>query len=158
MKLQANLCLAAIFLLFFSFKLPLFSISAIHALSNHTDRLALLHFKKSITSDPFGILSSWNDYVSFCNWPGVTCGRRHPRVTSLDLQSYNLKGSLSPHIGSLTFLRFIRLQNNSFSSEIPEQVGYLFRLQRLFLSNNTFGGRIPVSLMNCSELKYIYLS
>ncbi|KAL5568555.1 hypothetical protein UlMin_025130 [Ulmus minor] len=126
MKLQANLCHAAIFLLFFSFKLPLFSISAIHALSNHSDRLALLHFKQSITSDPFGILSSWNNSVSFCNWPRVTCGRRHPRVTSLILDGLNLKGSLSPHIGNLTFLRSISLQDNSFSGEIPQQVGNLF--------------------------------
>ncbi|KAL5568499.1 hypothetical protein UlMin_025074 [Ulmus minor] len=157
MKLQANLCLAAIFLLFFSFKLPLFSISAIHALSNETDRLALLHFKQSITSDPFGFLSSWNDSVSLCNWPGITCGRRHPRVTRLNLQGHNLKGSISPHIGNLTFLRYINLMNNSFSGPIPRQVGYLFRLQRLILANNTIGGKIPVSLMNCSELKNINL-
>ncbi|KAL5568492.1 hypothetical protein UlMin_025067 [Ulmus minor] len=155
---NSNLCLAAIFLLFFSFKLPLFSISAIHALSNETDRLALLHFKQSITSDPFGILSSyWNDSVSFCNSPGITCGRRHPRVTSLDLQGHNLKGSISPHIGNLTFLRYINLQNNSFSGEIPQQLGYLFRLQHLYLTNNTFGGRIPVRLMNCSKLRTIEL-
>ncbi|KAL5566982.1 hypothetical protein UlMin_030146, partial [Ulmus minor] len=153
MKLQANLCLAAIFLLLFSFKLPFFSISAIHALSNDTDQLSLLHFKKSIASDPFGILSSWNDSVSFCNWPGITCGRRHPRVTSLDLKGHNLKGPISPHIGNLTFLRFINLQNNSFSGEIPQQVGYLFRLQHLLLTNNTIGGKIPASLMNCSKLR-----
>ncbi|KAL5568802.1 hypothetical protein UlMin_025377 [Ulmus minor] len=152
-----NLCLAAIFLVLFSFKLPLFSISAIHALSNETDRLALLHFKQSITSDPFGILNSWNDSVSFCNWPGITCGRRHPRVTSLFLKSHNLKGSISPHIGNLTFLRVINLGNNSFYGEIPQQLGYLFRLQHLHLNNNTFGGRIPISLMNCSELKNISL-
>ncbi|KAL5545361.1 hypothetical protein UlMin_009145 [Ulmus minor] len=151
MKLQA-----AIFLLFFSFKLLLFSISGIHALSYETDRLALIHFKQS--SDPFGILSSsWNDSVSLCNWPGITCGRRHRRVTSLDLEGHNLKGPISPHIGNLTFLRFINLVNNSFSGEIPQQVGYLFRLRHLYLSNNTFGGRIPVSLMNCSELKNIWL-
>ncbi|KAL5568489.1 hypothetical protein UlMin_025064 [Ulmus minor] len=157
MKLQANLCLTAIFLLLFSFKLPLFSISAMHALTNETDRLALLHFKKSITSDPFRILSSWNHSVSFCNWPGVTCGRRHPRVTRLDLPSHNLKGSISPHIGNLTFLMRINLQNNSFFGEIPQQVGYLFRLQYLLLSNNTIGGKIPVSLMNCSKLRTIDL-
>ncbi|KAL5558067.1 hypothetical protein UlMin_034278 [Ulmus minor] len=157
MKLQANLCLAAIFLLLFSFKLPLFSISAISALANDTDRLAVIHFKQSITSDPFGILRSWNDSISFCNWPGITCGRRHHRVTSLILNGLDLKGSLSPHIGNLTFLRFISLQNNSFSGQIPQQVGHLFRLQHLYLTNNTFGGRIPVSLVNCSKLRTIWL-
>ncbi|KAL5546647.1 hypothetical protein UlMin_006334 [Ulmus minor] len=153
MKLQGNLWLAAIFLSFLSFKVSLFP--SVNALGNETDRLALLHFKQSITSDPFGILSWWNHSVSFCNWPGINCGRRHHRVTAIVLQGYNLKGSISPHIGNLSFLRFINLQNNSISGEIPPQVGHLFRLRHLLLNNNTFGGKIPVNLMNCSELRRI---
>ncbi|KAL5569680.1 hypothetical protein UlMin_026255 [Ulmus minor] len=156
MKLQGNLCLAAIFLILFSFKLWLFSIPA-NALGNDTDRLSLIHFKQSIT-DPSGVLSSWNDSVSFCNWLGITCGTRHRRVTSLILEGHNLKGSISPHIGNLTFLKLISLQKNSFFGEIPWQVGHLFRLQHLYLTNNTLGGRIPVSLMNCSQLRTIRLS
>ncbi|KAL5569399.1 hypothetical protein UlMin_025974 [Ulmus minor] len=147
--------LHAIFLVF-SFKLLQLSIHA-KALGNHTDQLALLQFKQSINSDPFGILSSWNDSVSFCNWSGVTCGKRHRRVTALILQGHNLKGSISPHVGNLSFLRYINLQNNSFSGQIPQQLGYLFRLRHLTLTNNTFEGRIPVSLMNCSDLRIIEL-
>ncbi|KAL5570535.1 hypothetical protein UlMin_027110 [Ulmus minor] len=157
MKLQGYLCLAAILLVLFSFKLQLFSINA-NALETHTDRLALLHFKESITTDPQGTMSSWSDSISFCNWTGVTCGRRHQRVTALILEGHFLKGSISPHIGNLTFLRFFNLNNNSFSGEIPPQVGRLFRLQHLILSNNTLGGSIPVSLMNCSDLRTIELS
>ncbi|KAL5546635.1 hypothetical protein UlMin_006322, partial [Ulmus minor] len=119
MKLQGNLWLAAIFLSLLSFKVSL--LPSVNALGNETDRLALFHFKQSITSDPFGILSWWNHSVSFCNWPGITCGRRHHRVTAIVLQGYNLKGSISPHIGNLSFLRFINLQNNSISGEIPPQ-------------------------------------
>ncbi|KAB1226272.1 hypothetical protein CJ030_MR1G003751 [Morella rubra] len=54
---------------------------------NETDRLALLDFKSKITHDPMGVMSSWNDSVHFCQWQGVTCGRRHQRVTRLDLHS-----------------------------------------------------------------------
>ncbi|KAL5569895.1 hypothetical protein UlMin_026470, partial [Ulmus minor] len=121
MKLQF-VFLHAIFFVF-SFNFLQLSIHA-NALGNHTDRLGLLHFKQSINSDPFGILSSWNDSVSFCNWPGVICSRRHHRVTSLVLEGHNLKGSISPHIGNLTFLRYINLQNNNFFGQIPQQVGY----------------------------------
>ncbi|KAL5569898.1 hypothetical protein UlMin_026473 [Ulmus minor] len=127
-------------------------------LGNHIDGLAFLHFKQSINSDPFGILSSSNDFVSFCNWPGVTCSRCHRRVTALILEGHKLKGLISPHIGNLTFLTYIKLQNNSFFGEIPWKVGHLFRLQHLTLSNDMFGGRIPVSLMHCSELRIIALS
>lgn len=125
------------------------------ALEGETDGLALLEFKRGIASDQFGELSSWNDSTNFCNWRGVTCGRRHKRVTKLDLHGLRLRGSVSPHIGNLSFLRLIELSNNSFSGEIPPEVGRLFRLQYLYLANNTFTGEIPAQLSNCSELREI---
>uniref|UniRef100_A0A2N9G6U5 non-specific serine/threonine protein kinase n=1 Tax=Fagus sylvatica TaxID=28930 RepID=A0A2N9G6U5_FAGSY len=120
--------------------------------SNETDHLALLKFKETIDNDLYGIFSSWNDSIQFCNWYGITCGRRHQRVTTLKLQGHKLHGTITPYIGNLTFLRKINLQNNSFYGEIPKEVSYLFRLQHLNLSNNTLGGEIPASLSNCSEL------
>ncbi|KAK4594907.1 hypothetical protein RGQ29_018586 [Quercus rubra] len=125
--------------------------------TNETDRLALLKFKESIDYDPYGILSSWNDSIHFCNWHGITCGRRHQRVTTLVLEGHNLHGTITPYIGNLTFLRAINLQNNSFYGEIPKEAGHLFRLQHLYLSNNTLGGEIPTSLTNCSELRGMIL-
>uniref|UniRef100_A0A7N2LKR9 non-specific serine/threonine protein kinase n=1 Tax=Quercus lobata TaxID=97700 RepID=A0A7N2LKR9_QUELO len=123
--------------------------------TNETDRLALLKFKESIDNDPYGILSSWNISFHFCNWHGITCGRRHQRVTTLELQGHNLRGTIPPCIGNLTFLRAINLQNNSFYGEIPKEVGQLFRLRELSLTNNTLGGEIPTNLSNCSELRHI---
>ena len=120
--------------------------------NNETDRLALLEFKAKITHDPFGVFSSWNDSIHFCQWRGVTCGRRHQRVTALDLQSLKLVGSISPHIGNLSFLRNISLQNNSFYNEIPSEIGRLFRLQSLSLFNNTMSGKIPSNISGCSNL------
>ena len=124
---------------------------------NHTDHLSLLAIKKSITQDPQRVLDTWNTSHHFCQWQGVTCGRRHPRVTRLDLGSRSLVGSLSPHIGNLSFLRDITLGNNSFNGVIPHQVGGLFRLQNLMLTNNTFEGEVPASLSNCTRLKDLWL-
>ncbi|KAK4573700.1 hypothetical protein RGQ29_031586 [Quercus rubra] len=123
--------------------------------TNETDRLALLKFKESVTHDPYKILSSWNNSMHFCNWLGITCGRRHQRVTRLDLPSYELHGSISPYIGNLTFLMFIHLYNNSFYGEIPQKIGHLFRLQKLYLGSNMLEGEIPSSLSNCSNLMVI---
>ena len=53
----------------------------VHVAGNEVDRLALLAFKAQITGDPFGALNLWNEFVHFCQWAGVTCGRRHKRVT-----------------------------------------------------------------------------
>jgi hypothetical protein len=106
--------------------------------SNETDRLSLLKFKEAI-DDPSGIFSSWNDSIQFCNWHGITCSRRHQRVTALELEGHKLHGTFTPYVGNLTFLRAINLQNNSFYGEIPKEVGHLFRLRHLNLSNNMFG-------------------
>ncbi|CAL9008182.1 unnamed protein product [Prunus brigantina] len=133
--------------------------SASSRLAGHeVDRLSLLAFKAEITSDSMGILSSWNESLHLCEWPGVFCGRRHQRVTVLDLQSSQLKGTLSPHIGNLSFLRTLRLQNNSFSGTIPQEIGRLFRLQMLQLGNNSFSGHIPFNISRCSNLKYLGLA
>ncbi|XP_050156191.1 probable LRR receptor-like serine/threonine-protein kinase At3g47570 [Malus sylvestris] len=119
---------------------------------NETDRLALLEIKASITHDPFKVLTSWNETIHFCSWHGVTCGRRHKRVTSLSLRSLKLAGSISPHVGNLSFLRVIDLQNNSLGHEIPPEFSRLHRLQHLRLNNNSLSGEIPTNLSRCSQL------
>ncbi|KAJ9566110.1 hypothetical protein OSB04_002076 [Centaurea solstitialis] len=125
---------------------------------NNTDHLALLAIKSSITHDPQRVLDTWNTSLHFCQWQGVTCGRRHPRVTMLDFGSTGLVGSLSPHIGNLSFLRDIRLANNSFNGVVPPQLGNLFRLRNLILSNNYFEGEVPTTLSNCTRLEVLGLS
>ncbi|KAM4082128.1 hypothetical protein ACJW30_11G146800 [Castanea mollissima] len=116
--------------------------------NNETDRSALLEFKAKIIHDPLGALSSRNDSIHFCQWQGVTCGRRHQRVTVLDLQSLKLVGSISPYIGNLSFLKNLTLQNNSLHNEIPleleipAKLGILSKLQY-----------IPPSLGNLSTLE-----
>ncbi|XP_052304473.1 probable LRR receptor-like serine/threonine-protein kinase At3g47570 isoform X3 [Populus trichocarpa] len=115
------------------------------------DKLSLLAFKAQI-SDPPTKLSSWNESVHFCQWSGVTCGRRHQRVIELDLHSSQLVGSLSPHIGNLSFLSLLRLENNSFTNTIPREIDRLVRLQTLILGNNSFTGEIPANISHCSNL------
>ncbi|KAK2633216.1 hypothetical protein EUGRSUZ_L00318, partial [Eucalyptus grandis] len=143
-------CLTSIILLLGSV------LALIEAGGDETDRLALLEFMARI-ADPGGVLSSWNDSHHFCNWYGVTCGRRHRRITVLDLHSKNLVGIVPPHIGNLSFLREVSLSNNSFRFEIPLQVGHLFRLQKLLLRNNSFSGQIPLNLSHCSNLLFLDL-
>ncbi|XP_057998006.1 LRR receptor-like serine/threonine-protein kinase EFR [Hevea brasiliensis] len=127
-------------------------------LGNETDRLALLEFKSKIGNDPHDVFSSWNDSVNFCKWQGITCGRKHHRVTSLNLYGLSLSGTISPFIGNLTFLRFLNLRNNSFHGEIPQEVGRLSRLRHLNLTDNRLGGEIPLNITYCSELRILILA
>ncbi|KAJ8770211.1 hypothetical protein K2173_011552 [Erythroxylum novogranatense] len=113
-----------------------------NSLGNETDRIALLQFRSGITSDPFGI----------------TCGRRHKRVTSLNITGQNLVGAISPYIGNLSFLRTLKLFDNSFTGEIPQKVGNLLWLRYLDLGKNILGGYIPTNLSHCTRLEVIGFS
>ncbi|KAH9670357.1 putative LRR receptor-like serine/threonine-protein kinase [Citrus sinensis] len=110
-----------------------------------------------ISHDPQGILNSWNDSRHFCEWEGITCGRRHRRVTALDLRSKALSGLLSPRIGNLSFLKEINLMNNTIQGEIPLEFGRLHRLETLLLSYNSLVGKIPANLSYCSRLTVLFL-
>nr|GLL37868.1 probable LRR receptor-like serine/threonine-protein kinase At3g47570 [Ipomoea trifida] len=146
---EETLLLFTFFLLFH----PSFSILG----NNITDEQALLAFKAGLISDPFQLTASWNESTSFCEWAGITCGRKHQRVVKLNLTSSNLQGSLSPAIGNLSFLRVILLQKNSLSGIIPSEIGRLSRLQILSLANNSFSGEIPNNISQCRLLSSIQL-
>ncbi|KAM3733180.1 hypothetical protein ACB098_11G115700 [Castanea mollissima] len=134
----------AIFLLFIFLSISKFSLAT--TLSNETDKLALLQFKSHIDS-PLNVLASWNDSFQFYHWVGVTCGNKHQRVISLDLKNNKLVGTISPHIGNLSFLRSLNLASNSFHGGIPSEIGYLTKLGYLNLIN----------LSHCSNLRYLDL-
>ncbi|KAI8546960.1 hypothetical protein RHMOL_Rhmol07G0160000 [Rhododendron molle] len=126
-------------------------------MSNETDRQALLAIKDLVQGDAFPVFRSWNHSIHFCKWEGVTCGRKHQRVTMLDLSSRGLVGSLSPHVGNLTFVRTMDLRNNNFHGTIPKEIGRLFRLQQVILAKNSFGGKLPTNITGRSNIKEINL-
>ncbi|MFS8013154.1 putative protein kinase RLK-Pelle-LRR-XII-1 family [Helianthus anomalus] len=132
-------------------------IGAVYGSSAESDHLALLEIKSKITLDPQGALTSWNDSLPFCQWKGVTCGRRHRRVTKLYLQDLGLGGSLSPYIGNMSFLGSINLGSNQLHGSIPPEIGRLLRLQSVYLFNNSFSGEIPANMFSCSKLSIIKL-
>ncbi|XP_027156014.1 putative receptor-like protein kinase At3g47110 [Coffea eugenioides] len=133
-------------------------VSAAKHFQNETDRLALLEFKKQIYDDPFGVLNSWNHSQHHCQWEGVTCSTRHQRVIALILRYKQLSGTISPHVGNLSFMRFIQLAENQFHGEIPQEFSRLKRLRVLNLSSNALGGKIPENLSYCAEMIAIDLT
>ncbi|KAL5732827.1 hypothetical protein ACOSQ2_032519 [Xanthoceras sorbifolium] len=134
-------------MIIFMFSLAASLCTAISSFNNQTDQIALFAFKNSITEDPLGALSSWNNSVNVCQWSGVQCGNRHQRVVELDLRFQRLAGSISPSIGNLSFLRSIYLQDNRFRGDIPQEISHLPRLQNLNFTNNTLQGEIPSNLI-----------
>ncbi|KAL9162569.1 hypothetical protein ABFS82_07G099600 [Erythranthe guttata] len=144
------------FLIFFS--LALYS-PATCSRSNQTDLFSLLAFKEAVDVDPNGALNSWNQTTNFCTWNGITCGRKHPnRVVAIKLDSQRLIGSLSSHVGNLSFLRLIDIQNNNFNGRIPQEIGLLRRVEYLEFSKNSFLGTIPKNISQCRNLIYMNLN
>ncbi|CAN8278080.1 unnamed protein product [Cochlearia groenlandica] len=120
---------------------------------DETDRQALLEFKSHVSQEKRVFLSSWNHSFPLCSsWKGVTCGRKHKRVTSLDLLGFRLGGVISPSIGNLSFLIALDLSDNYFGGTIPQEMGNLFRLEFLNMSFNSLKGKIPLDLFNCTRL------
>eukprot|EP00253_Pinus_taeda_P011215 PITA_11215 len=146
-----SFALPALFLLF------LFPFSSAH--SFHDDAQSLLAFKKLITSDPHNSLANWSPTVPLCNWSAITCGGRHPdRIVAIDLSGMDLRGTVSPSLGNLSFLRSLDLSDNKLHGHIPPQLGRLFRLGRLWLDNNQLEGNIPHQLSSCRILVSLALS
>nr|GMC92494.1 probable LRR receptor-like serine/threonine-protein kinase At3g47570 [Ipomoea batatas] len=129
---------------------------------NVSDHTALLSFKANIIGDPLP-LQSWNESTHFCNWVGITCGRKHQRVVTIHLESSNLQGSLSPAIGNLSFLRELWLYNNTLAEiglgennltgTFPLEFRSLSKLEILSVFTNHLMGEIPAYIGNFSSLK-----
>ncbi|PPD80010.1 hypothetical protein GOBAR_DD23068 [Gossypium barbadense] len=147
----------------------------------NSDQFALLEFK-DLLADPQNVLANnWTASTSVCRWIGVSCGIIHERVIALNLTSMNLRGTIPPYLGNLSFLlsldlsrnnfygllpkelgqlhrlKILQLSFNSLNGEIPSWLGNLHRVQRLQMTNNTFTGRIPQTLVNMFNLEILNL-
>ncbi|KAF2612463.1 hypothetical protein F2Q70_00007790 [Brassica cretica] len=80
-------------------------------------------------------------------WDGLTCSIS-PRVTSLNLSSIGLTGTIAAAIQNLTQLEELDLSNNKLTGELPEFLGNIKPLLFINLSGNDLNGSIPQSLQN----------
>ncbi|KAF5933489.1 hypothetical protein HYC85_029660 [Camellia sinensis] len=127
------------------------------------------------TFDPNNVLSNWTKETNFCDWVGILCSRRRQRVTSLRLCNMGLRGTISPHIGNLSFLQYnttcwkeaslwgytgvkklqvISLATNNLGGHIPKDLSTLPFLRTLFLEQNNLQGTIPPFFGNTTSLEW----
>ncbi|KAF5472284.1 hypothetical protein F2P56_009017 [Juglans regia] len=124
-----------------------------------TDQSALLTLKAHISFDSQNHLTkNWSTNTSVCNWVGVICGSRHYRVRVLNLSFMGLTGTIPPHIGNLSFLVSLSIQNNSFHGSIPMELSHLTRLKFFDFGYNEFDGAIPSLLGSLTKLRKLYLN
>ncbi|PKI47786.1 probably inactive leucine-rich repeat receptor-like protein kinase At5g06940 [Punica granatum] len=150
------------FPLFLSVTLQLIIITLASTSSSEAD--ILLSFRASV-EDPSRSLSTWsssNSSSSHCSWAGVACSlipsTSRLSVTSIDLQSFNLSGEISPSICELQSLTELNLAGNLFKQPIPLHLSECSSLQVLNLSNNLIWGPIPEQVSGFRSLRVLDLS
>ncbi|KAF6175310.1 hypothetical protein GIB67_021815 [Kingdonia uniflora] len=121
--------------------------------------------------------SYFNKTTSPCTWSGISCNNAgnvvklnvstlglqgtllnfnfssFPNLTSLDLSSNALFGTIPTHIANLSQITSLRFSNNTLSGEIPREIGLLTNLVSLVISQNRLYGPIPLTVGNLTKLQ-----
>ncbi len=109
---------------------------------------ALVALYNSTGGDNWGDNTNWLQDQTVCGWHGVTCTGN--AVTTLNLGSNNLIGSVPVEIGDLSSLTLLYLNSNQLTA-LPAEIGNLFSLQTLDLYNNQLTA-LPAEIGNLSSL------
>jgi Leucine-rich repeat (LRR) protein len=127
-------------------------------------------FSHGVFEDEYNILvelynnTSGNSWISKYNWLsnndvdewyGVEVSGGH--VTSINLYSNNLAGTIPPEIGTLASLQYLYLNSNQLSGAIPTEIGNLNSLKYLYLNSNQLSGAIPSEIGSLTNLVGLYL-
>nr|GEU58174.1 receptor-like kinase TMK4 [Tanacetum cinerariifolium] len=96
------------------------------------DAAVMSSFLTTLTSPP----SSWKTGTDYCSWEDIQCDNSK-RVTSINLATKSLSGSLPTNLNELTELKTLALQRNSLTGELPS-LANLTSLEQVFLDENNF--------------------
>jgi Leucine-rich repeat (LRR) protein len=99
-------------------------------------------------------VTSWN-IGKETGWFGIVV--TNGQVTSLDLSSNNLNGSIPPEIGKLKYLQQLSLSVNNLSGSIPDEIGQLINVWTLGLNTNKLEGEIPPGFYNLKSLANLWI-
>ncbi|KAG8069773.1 hypothetical protein GUJ93_ZPchr0006g43628 [Zizania palustris] len=87
-------------------------------------------------------------------WEGLNCSyppADSSKITSLNLSSSGLSGSIATYFGDLKSLQYLDLSHNNLSGRIPNFLGQLPSLMFLDLSSNDLSGPVPYNLLQKSQ-------
>ncbi|CAB4293737.1 unnamed protein product [Prunus armeniaca] len=97
----------------------------------------------------------WSTGETYCDWEGIKCVDN--RVTSINLASKSLSGSLPSNLNSLTQLTTLSLQSNSLSGLFPSLANLSF-LQEIYLDTNNFTSVPSGCFQGLSSLQVLSMS
>ncbi len=100
---------------------------------------------------------TWDLTQPINTWYGVSLNQGGC-VSTLDLSSNQLMGSIPAEVGDLGSLLNLHLQQNTLSGNIPPELSNLIHLDVLDLSFNQLEGNIPPELGNLTNLTQLALN
>uniref|UniRef100_A0A2N9EQD2 non-specific serine/threonine protein kinase n=1 Tax=Fagus sylvatica TaxID=28930 RepID=A0A2N9EQD2_FAGSY len=120
---------------------------------------ALLKWKASLDNQSQPLLSSWVGDRPCNNWVGIACEELELGVTSLNLSSFGLIGTLyNLNFSYFPNLLTIDLYNNSLNGTIPDSIGNLPKLTHLDLAYNELSGTFTPTIWNLSKLLFFHFT
>ncbi|PPD75842.1 hypothetical protein GOBAR_DD27229 [Gossypium barbadense] len=155
MEITAN-AIIFFFLTLFTFNLVIpFCSAQHHSTVTLSEIQALTSFKRSVFSDPFGVLDGWDESTPSapCDWRGVVCYNR--RVFELRLPRLQLGGRLTDRLCELRELRKLSLHSNNFNGSIPDALSQCTLLRAVYFQYNSFTGNLPASVFNLTNLQIL---
>jgi hypothetical protein len=66
----------------------------------------------------------------------------------LHLSYMNIVGIMPPHVGNLSFLASLSIENNNFHGSLPNELSHLYRLQHLSFEFNNFSSENCCNVTN----------
>ncbi|KAL3506500.1 hypothetical protein ACH5RR_031882 [Cinchona calisaya] len=121
-------------------------------LTTADDAAVMSKLLSALSPTPLG----WDNKTPFCKWTNVNCDSTNKFVTSINLDSQSISGTLPPELNQLSSLKSLSLQKNSFSGAIPSFANTT--LQKIFLDFNSFSSVPPDFLLGCTNLQVISIS
>ncbi len=120
------------------------------------DYQALVDLYNATDGSNWKVKTNWLTGCTPCGWYGVTCDGGG-RVTSINLNTNQLGGSLPASLSALTYLKSLTLNQNPISGSIPASLGALANLQYLEIQSNRLSGSLPASLSALANLQSLNL-
>ena len=101
-----------------------------------------------------------NPCSSLNPWQGLRCTiiGSYNHISSVNLTSYNLNGTLPHSMGQLKYLTILDLSSNHLNGELPSSIGNFKDLVKLNVSTNLqLNGFLPKELYYCTKLQTLIM-
>ena len=120
------------------------------------DRDILVEFYNELDGPNWLFNEKWLSEAPLSDWMGISTDPAG-RVTRVNLNGLDLRGTIPSELGDLTQLTYLSLLKNHISGPIPPELGKLTNLIHLDFDENQLSGPFPPELGNLVNLEFVWV-